>query len=76
MHTSNDNLISRKAAAKYLGLSPGTLAVWDCTKRYNLNPIKVGRAVRYRRSDLDKFIEQSLWSSRSGSNGEPPAKTP
>lgn len=59
-----DELLDRKAAAKYLGgnkpLNPGTLAVWDCTKRYNLNPIKVGRSVRYRRSDLDKFLRAQL----------------
>ena len=59
-----DDLLDRKSAAQYLGgtkpLSPGTLAVWDCTKRYDLNPIKVGRAVRYRRSDLDKFLKSQL----------------
>jgi hypothetical protein len=53
-------LLCRKRAAKYLNVSPGTLAVWDCTKRYNLNPLKVGRAVRYRRSDLDNFIMNQL----------------
>lgn len=54
-----DELLDRKSAAKYLGnLSPGTLAVWDCKKRYNLKPIKVGRVVRYRKSDLDKFLEE------------------
>jgi predicted DNA-binding transcriptional regulator AlpA len=57
---SPEPLLDRKSAAKYLNLAPGTLAVWDCTKRYDLNPIKIGRAVRYRRSDLDKFIEQRL----------------
>lgn len=60
MQHNNEPLLDRKMAAKYLGLSPGTLAVWDCTKRQNLNPIKIGRSVRYRRSDLDKFIEQQL----------------
>lgn len=53
-------LMDRKSAARYLRVSPGTLAVWDCTKRYDLKPIKVGRSVRYRRSDLDKFLEQRL----------------
>ncbi|WP_229379833.1 helix-turn-helix domain-containing protein [Fibrella forsythiae] len=53
-------LLDRKSAARYLRVSPGTLAVWDCTKRYDLKPIKIGRAVRYRRSDLDAFIEQRL----------------
>jgi len=53
-------LLDRKTAAKYLGIAPGTMAVWDCTKRYDLKPIKVGRAVRYRRSNLDKFLEAQL----------------
>lgn len=53
-------LLDRKSAARYLAVSPGTLAVWDCTKRYDLKPIKVGRAVRYRRSDLEKFLEERL----------------
>jgi predicted DNA-binding transcriptional regulator AlpA len=60
MHNDNEPLLDRKSAAKYLRVSPATLAVWDCTKRYDLKPIKIGRAVRYRRSDLEKFIEQRL----------------
>lgn len=55
-------LMDRKSAARYLRVSPGTLAVWDCTKRYNLKPIKIGRSVRYRKSDLDQFLEKRLCS--------------
>jgi len=55
-----DQLLSRKEAAKYLGnLNPGTLAVWASTKRYNLKFVKAGKSVRYRRSELDRFLEQS-----------------
>lgn len=57
---SPEPLLDRKAAARYLGVSPGTLAVWDCTKRYDLKPIKVGRAVRYRLADLDAFLNAQL----------------
>jgi hypothetical protein len=69
MKKSNDNLnsniedelLDRIAAAKYLGgLKPGTLAVWDCTKRYDLKPIKVGKLVRYRRSTLDEFLKDRM----------------
>ncbi|MDF7816771.1 helix-turn-helix domain-containing protein [Runella sp. MFBS21] len=59
-HLPPDPLLDRKSAARYLGFSPGTLAVWQCKKRYNLKCIKVGRSVRYRRSDLDKFLEERL----------------
>ena len=55
-----DELLDRKTAAKYLKISPGTLAVWDCTKRYDLKPLKVGRSVRYRKSELDNFISRLL----------------
>ena len=57
---TTEPLLDRKTAAKYLSVSPGTLAVWDCTKRYDLKPIKVGRAVRYRRADLDAFLNSQL----------------
>ena len=57
---TTEPLLDRKTAAKYLSVSPGTLAVWDCTKRYDLKPIKVGRAVRYRRTDLDAFLNSQL----------------
>jgi excisionase family DNA binding protein len=51
----NDTLLTRKEAAKYLGVQPETLAVWAWSGRYKLPYIKVGR-VRYRKSDLDIFI--------------------
>lgn len=53
----NDPLLNRKEAAKLLNVSPGTMAVWDCTKRYDLRPMKIGRAVRYRLSDINRFLE-------------------
>ena len=60
MNIIHEPLLDRKSAAKYLNISPGTLAVWDCTKRYDLKPLKIGRAVRYRRSSLDQFLESQL----------------
>lgn len=56
---AHEPLLTRREAAAYLQVAPGTLAVWDCKKRYDLRPIKVGRRlVRYRRSDLDRFLEE------------------
>jgi excisionase family DNA binding protein len=49
-------LLTRTQAAEYLGLKPQTLAVWATTKRYGLPYIRVGRAIRYRRVDLDTFL--------------------
>jgi excisionase family DNA binding protein len=50
-------LLSEDEAAELLGVSPQTLSVWRCTKRYPLAFIKAGRLVRYRQADLAKFIE-------------------
>lgn len=54
-HQQSD-LLTREQAAEYLGVTPRTLAVWACVKRYNLPYVKVGRLVKYRRADLDAFI--------------------
>ena len=50
-----DDLISAEEAAKFLGVSVGTLAQWRHTKAYPLPFIKTA-TVRYRISDLNKFI--------------------
>ncbi len=57
----SEPLMNREEAANYLHVTPGTLAVWDCTKRYDLRPIRIGqRCVRYRRADLDRFLEEQM----------------
>jgi predicted site-specific integrase-resolvase len=53
-------LIDRTAAAEFLGVSPGTLANWQSTGFRRVPHVKIGRRVRYRISDLAKFIEQNL----------------
>ncbi len=50
------DLLSRREAAAYLGVTPETLAVWACTKRYQLAIVKIGRLAKYRKADLDAFI--------------------
>ena len=50
-------LVDEKQASEILGLAPGTLSVWRCTKRYDLPFVKVGRSVKYRLSDLERFVE-------------------
>ncbi|MGA2061053.1 MAG: helix-turn-helix domain-containing protein [Thermoguttaceae bacterium] len=50
-------LVDEKQASEILGLAPGTLSVWRCTKRYDLPFVKVGRSIRYRISDLERFLE-------------------
>ncbi len=59
------SLLKRHQAAEYLGIKPQTLAVWHTTGRYRLPVVKVGRAVRYRRADLDEFIARRTVSHES-----------
>lgn len=50
------DLLTRREAAAYLGVTPETLAVWASTRRYPLRSVKIGRLAKYRKSDLDSFI--------------------
>ena len=58
-------LLSRREAAQFLGIRESTLAVWHATDRYPLPVIKVGRLVRYRRDDLERFLDQRTTSHAS-----------
>jgi excisionase family DNA binding protein len=49
-------LFSTEHAAAYIGVTPRTLEVWRCTRRYAIPYVKVGRLVRYRRNDLDQWL--------------------
>lgn len=51
------DLLSNLDAAAYLGVTPRTLEVWRCTKRHAIPYIKVGRLVKYRRTDLDAWLK-------------------
>lgn len=50
-------LLTRSEAAAYLDVKPCTLAAWATSKKHRLSYIKVGSLVRYRRSELDRFLE-------------------
>lgn len=51
----NENVLNPIQASEYVGFSANTLKVWRCQ---NKKPayFKIGRSVRYRRSDLDSFL--------------------
>jgi len=50
-------LLSNDQAADFLGISPGTLVVWRCEKRYSVPYLKVWRKVLYDVDDLVAFLE-------------------
>lgn len=55
--STGTDLLDDKAAAAVLDVSPGTLSVWRSTGRYALPFLKIGRKVRYRRADLQAWME-------------------
>ncbi len=61
------DLLTREQAAEFLAIKPQTLAAWLCTGRYPLSVVKIGRSVRYRRSDLERFIESRVVGGNSES---------
>ena len=57
------DLLSEQEAREFLDTSPGTLSVWRSTGRYSLPFVKIGRKVRYRRADLEAWIEKRVRAS-------------
>ena len=53
----DSGLLTTQQAAEFLGVTPGTLEVWRCTRRYRLPWVKIGSKVRYRKADLDAWLE-------------------
>lgn len=59
MVEQGESLVDTNDAAKFLGISPTTLAIWRWRNRPGQPPyIKVGRAVRYRMESLRAYAEQ------------------
>lgn len=59
------NLLNEVQAAAILDTSVGTLQVWRSTGRYKIPFIKIGRNVRYKRADLEAWIESRTRSTGS-----------
>ena len=66
-----NKLWSPEQVAHILGVSKQTLAVWRCEQRYALPYVKVGACVRYRPSDVQKFIDERLQSAGPEPKQEP-----
>jgi excisionase family DNA binding protein len=49
-------LMTAREAAAMLGINPQTLNAWRSTKAVDLPYVKLGRAVRYRREDIEAYI--------------------
>lgn len=53
-------LLTPFEVSKTLGVDVETLNTWRTTKRYKLPYVKVGRLVRYRKQDLESFINSRI----------------
>jgi len=62
--SSSSPLLTPDQSAQMLGIAAGTLSVWRCTRRVDLPYVKVGRAIRYRLSDLETFIAERTVSAK------------
>jgi excisionase family DNA binding protein len=51
-------MMTPQQAADYLGVKASTLGVWRCRRSYPIPFVKVGSKVCYRKSDLDRFLQQ------------------
>jgi predicted DNA-binding transcriptional regulator AlpA len=68
-----DNLLDEQEAANFLSINVRTLQAWRSTRPpKNGSPpfAKIGRLVRYRRSDLLAWVEkQERWTTKGASDG-------
>ncbi len=55
---SNEELMTPAEVAKLLKVPASTLAVWRSTHRVQIPFIKIGHAVRYVRSDLERILRE------------------
>lgn len=53
-----ERLLDVKAAAKMLGVAPSTVYQWSYERR--IASVKIGASLRFRLSDIEKLIRQSL----------------
>lgn len=52
--------MTQAQAAKYLGTTVGTLNSWRYYGKNTIPFIRWGNRIRYRKSDLDTWIEQNI----------------
>lgn len=66
IHSFSRELLSRQETAQLLGVKTQTLAKWASVQRYGLPYIKVGKSVRYRRSDIDQYLARNTVGAVDG----------
>jgi hypothetical protein len=71
-HLSNDpdSLLNESQAASFLGFTPRALQAWRCRGGGPVFVRVSARAIRYRRRDLTKWVEERLRVSTSDVEGK------
>lgn len=61
----DSDLMKNDEAAGYIDAKPGTLPVW---RHMGIGPsyLKIGRNVRYRKKDLDTYLESRVVKTMAG----------
>lgn len=59
---SNENALNERQAARFLGVSAGTLRLWRSEGR-SPKFFRAGKLIRFRLSDLNQWIEERLSTS-------------
>lgn len=69
-HMSSDPLLTTAEAAAYLGLAAATLESWRCRPPRDGAPpfCRLGRAIRYRQSSLDKWLASQEFLSTAAAD--------
>ncbi len=62
----NEELLDYRGASRFLDTPVGTLQVWVSTRRYSLPFYKLGRKVRFKKSEL------AAWLATRKRGGTPP----
>jgi hypothetical protein len=62
-------LLNPRETAELLGRTEGTLAVWRCTRRYDLPFLKIGARVMYHPDDVMAFIAARRRNGHAEVNG-------
>ena len=63
-------LLDPNQAAEFLGVTPGTLAVWRVTRKVEIPYVKIGSAVRYTKPALLEHVRNNTCKSSSDSESE------
>jgi excisionase family DNA binding protein len=63
-----DPLLTNEQAAKLAGITAHTMNVWRMTGRHSIKYIRYGRTIRYRRSEIEKFVSRHEVSAGTDEN--------